>query len=126
MSRARKDRIDGLPRSSERAGFYCAPMFNFRGEGRWLSASANNRMNQPAPQIVTPVQSPDLELTLTRNSWYSPLSFETASWMIKHFPRPLTRSMSVAAGELGYRLCKDRREALQAKPERDDAEPETA
>ncbi len=32
--------------------------------------------------------------------------------MIKHLPRPLTRSMSVAAGELGYRLCKDRREAL--------------
>src|SRR3984957_4106775 len=70
-------------------------------------------MNQPAPQIVTPVQSPDLELTLSRNSWYSPLSFETASWLIKHFPRPFTRSMSLAAGELGYRLCKDRREALQ-------------
>ena len=70
-------------------------------------------MNQPAPQIVTQVQSPDLELTLTRNSWYSPLSFETASWMIKHLPRPLTRSMSVAAGELGYRFCQDRREALQ-------------
>ena len=70
-------------------------------------------MNQPAPPIVTPVQSPDLELTLKRNSWYSPLSFETASWMIKHLPLPLTRAMSVAAGELGYRLCRNRRVALQ-------------
>jgi KDO2-lipid IV(A) lauroyltransferase len=33
--------------------------------------------------------------------------------MIKHLPRPLTHSMSVAAGELAYRLCKNRREALQ-------------
>ena len=70
-------------------------------------------MNQPAPQIVTEAQTPELELTLTRNGWYSPLSFETASWMIRHLPRPLTRAMSLTAGELGYRLCKDRREALQ-------------
>jgi Kdo2-lipid IVA lauroyltransferase/acyltransferase len=69
-------------------------------------------MNQTAPQIVTEVQPPDLELALTRNSWYSPFSFETASWLIKHFPRPLTRSMSVAIGELGYRFCKGRRKAL--------------
>ena len=67
----------------------------------------------PAPQIVTQVESPDLELMLTHNSWYSPLSFETASWMIKHLPRALTRSMSVAAGELGYRFCQNRRKALQ-------------
>jgi len=32
--------------------------------------------------------------------------------MIKHLPRTFTRSMSLAAGELGYRLCKDRRAAL--------------
>lgn len=70
-------------------------------------------MNQTAPQILAQDQSPDLDLTLTRNSWYSPFSFETASWMIKHLPRPLTRSMSVAAGELGYRLCIARREALR-------------
>ena len=70
-------------------------------------------MDQTAPQIVTPVQSADLELTLTRNTWYSPFTFETASWIIKHFPQPLTRSVSVALGELGYQLCKDRREALQ-------------
>src|SRR6202011_5305188 len=68
------------------------------------------RMNQTAPQIVTQVQSPELGLTLPRNSWYSPFSFETAGWMIKHPPRRLTRSMGVAAGELGYRLCKHRRE----------------
>jgi KDO2-lipid IV(A) lauroyltransferase len=70
-------------------------------------------MNQPAPQIVTEAQSPELELTLTRNGWYSPLSFETAGWMIKHLPGPITRGMSLMAGELGYRLCKDRREALR-------------
>ena len=70
-------------------------------------------MDQTAPQIVTPVQSADLELTLTRNTWYSPFTFETASWIIKHLPQPLTRSVSVAVGELGYQLCKDRREALQ-------------
>ncbi|MBV9104554.1 MAG: lysophospholipid acyltransferase family protein [Verrucomicrobia bacterium] len=70
-------------------------------------------MDQTAPQIVTQVQPPGLDLTLTRNSWYTPCSFQTASWMIKHLPRPLTRSMAVAAGELGYRLCKHRREALR-------------
>jgi Kdo2-lipid IVA lauroyltransferase/acyltransferase len=70
-------------------------------------------MNQTAPQIVTPVQTADLELTLTRNTWYSPFTFETASWIIKHLPQPLTRPVSVALGELGYQFCKDRRKALQ-------------
>jgi len=69
-------------------------------------------MDQTVPQIVTEVQPPDLELTLTRNSWYSPLSFEAASWIIRHLPRPLSRSMSVGIGELGYRLCNSRRAAL--------------
>src|ERR1700730_2083389 len=113
MSRPRKDRTAGRPPSSARAGFYGGPMSNSPGESRWLSASANDRMNQPAPQIVTPVESPTLDLTLTRNSWYSPLSFETAGWLIKHCPRALTRLMSLTAAELGYRLCKDRREALR-------------
>ena len=69
-------------------------------------------MDQIVPQIVTEVQPPDLELTLTRNTWYSPLSFEAASWIIRHLPRPLSRSMGVAVGELGYRLCNSRRAAL--------------
>src|SRR6202040_2325624 len=112
MFRPRNDPTAGRPPSSVRAGFYGGPMSNSQGEGRWLSASANDRMNQPAPQIVTPVQSPGLDLTLTRNGWYSPLSFETAGWMIRHLPGPLTRGLSLMAGELGYRLCKDRREAL--------------
>jgi Kdo2-lipid IVA lauroyltransferase/acyltransferase len=88
-------------------------MSNSQEKSRWLSASANDRMNQSAQQIVTPVQPPGLDLTLTRNSWYSPLSFETAGWMTKHFPRAFTRSLSLTAAELGYRLCKDRREALR-------------
>jgi KDO2-lipid IV(A) lauroyltransferase len=69
-------------------------------------------MDQTIPQIVTEVQSPDLELTLTRNTWYSPLSFEAASWIIRHLPRAVSRSMSVGVGELGYRLCASRRAAL--------------
>jgi len=70
------------------------------------------RMDQTAPQIVTEDQSADLGLTLPRNSWYTPFSFEAASWMIKHLPRSFSRWMAVTAGELGYRLCTDRREAL--------------
>ena len=69
-------------------------------------------MDQTVPQIVTEVRPADLELTLTRNSWYSPLSFEAASWIIRHVPRPISRSMSVGVGELGYRLCTSRRAAL--------------
>jgi KDO2-lipid IV(A) lauroyltransferase len=74
---------------------------------------ANNEMNQTAPQVATEVQTPEAELNLSRNSWYSPFSFETATWLIRHFPRTWTRSLSVGAGELGYRLCTNRREALR-------------
>jgi Kdo2-lipid IVA lauroyltransferase/acyltransferase len=70
-------------------------------------------MNQTAPQVATQIQSPELELNLSRNNWYSPLSFETATWLIRHFPTTWTRSLSVVVGELGYRLCTNRREALQ-------------
>lgn len=70
-------------------------------------------MNQIAPQVATQVQTPEVELNLSRNSWYSPFSFETATWLIRHFPRTWTRTLSVAAGELAYRLCTNRREALR-------------
>ena len=69
-------------------------------------------MDQTVPEIITELQSPDLELTLTRNAWYSPLSFEAASWIISHLPRGFSRSMSLSIGELGYRLCTTRRAAL--------------
>src|SRR6476660_7600837 len=69
-------------------------------------------MDQTAPQIVTEVRPPDLELTLTRNAWYNPISFEAASWIVRHLPRHLSRSLSVGIGELGYRLCNSRRAAL--------------
>jgi lauroyl/myristoyl acyltransferase len=69
-------------------------------------------MDQTVPQIVTELQSPELELTLTRNAWYSPLSFEAASWIIRHLPRDLSRSLSASIGELGYCLCTTRRAAL--------------
>jgi len=70
-------------------------------------------MNQTAPQVATQIQTPEAELNLSRNNWYSPLSFETANWLIRHFPRTWTRSLSVGLGELGYRFCTNRREALQ-------------
>jgi Kdo2-lipid IVA lauroyltransferase/acyltransferase len=70
-------------------------------------------MNQTAPQVATQIQSPEVELYLTRNNWYSPLTFETANWLIRHFPSSWTRSFSVVAGELGYRFCTNRRAALQ-------------
>jgi Kdo2-lipid IVA lauroyltransferase/acyltransferase len=70
-------------------------------------------MDQTAPEIVTPLESPELELALTRNRWYSPLSFQTASWIIRHLPPDWSRSLSVGVGELGYRLCHSRRIALQ-------------
>jgi lauroyl/myristoyl acyltransferase len=70
-------------------------------------------MDQTAPQIVTPLESAELELTLTRNGWYSPLSFQAASWIIRHLPHEWSRSLSVGVGELGYRLCHSRRIALQ-------------
>jgi lauroyl/myristoyl acyltransferase len=69
-------------------------------------------MDQTVPEIITELQSPDLELTLKRNAWYSPLSFEAASWIISHLPRGLSRSLSASIGELGYRLCTTRRAAL--------------
>jgi lauroyl/myristoyl acyltransferase len=70
-------------------------------------------MNQTTPRIAAQVQSPEVELNLSRNSWYTPFSFETGTWLIRHFPRTWTRSLSVGFGEMGYRLCKNRRTALQ-------------
>ncbi len=70
-------------------------------------------MNQTAPQVAAPIPSPEEELSLARNNWYSPFSFQTASWLIRHFPRLWTRSLSVAFGELGYQFCTNRRKALQ-------------
>jgi KDO2-lipid IV(A) lauroyltransferase len=88
-------------------------MYNSRAANQWHSVLANNEMNQTAPQVATQVQTPEVELNLSRNGWYSPFSFNTATWLIRHFPRTWTRSLSVAAGELGYRLCTNRREALR-------------
>jgi len=53
------------------------------------------------------------DLVLTRNAWYAPETFETANWLIRHLPRTITRSLAVCLGELGYRLCSARREAVR-------------
>jgi lauroyl/myristoyl acyltransferase len=72
-------------------------------------------MDQSAP--LTEIQAADLEPALTRNAWYSPLTFQTATWLIEHLPRPLARTISATGAELGYRLCKQRREALMSNLE---------
>jgi KDO2-lipid IV(A) lauroyltransferase len=74
-------------------------------------------MHQSAPQIVTEVQAADLETALNRNAWYTPLSFQIATWLSGHLPRPLVRSVSAVSAELGYRLCRERREALMSNME---------
>src|SRR6516225_11963875 len=74
-------------------------------------------MHHSAPQIVTEVQAAELETTLNRNAWYSPLSFQIATWLVGHLPRPATRSISVTGAELGYRLCRERRRALMSNME---------
>ena len=55
---------------------------------------------------------PASDLVLTRNAWYAPQTFEAASWLTRHLPRTITRSLAVCVGELGYRLCSERREAI--------------
>jgi lauroyl/myristoyl acyltransferase len=74
-------------------------------------------MHQSAPQIATQVQTSDLEPALSRNAWYSPVTFETATWLIGHLPHSLTRLISAIGAEMGYRLCKQRREALMSNLE---------
>jgi lauroyl/myristoyl acyltransferase len=72
-------------------------------------------MDQSAP--LTEIQAADLGSALTRNAWYSPLTFQTGTWLIGHLPRPLARTISATGAELGYRLCKKRREALMSNLE---------
>ena len=72
-------------------------------------------MHQSAP--LTEFQAADLEPAPTRNAWYTPLTFQTATWLIRHLPRPLARSISATGAELGYHLCKQRREALMSNLE---------
>jgi lauroyl/myristoyl acyltransferase len=72
-------------------------------------------MHQSAP--LTEVQAADLEPALNRNAWYNPLTFKTATWIVGHMPWLLARSISATGAELGYRLCKERREALMSNLE---------
>ena len=74
-------------------------------------------MHQSVPQIASEAQAADLETPLNRNAWYSPLSFQIGTWLVGHLPRPLTRSVSATVSELGYRLCRERREALMSNLE---------
>jgi Kdo2-lipid IVA lauroyltransferase/acyltransferase len=68
-------------------------------------------------EIVREIQSTTTPIKLARNGWYSPLSFETASRIISHSPRGLTREFSAQVGRLGYLFCKERRAALRGNLE---------
>ena len=65
---------------------------------------------------MQPVTSkPDLaldEIALPRNAWYSPASFEVASWLIRHLPPSAGRALAAAVGRLGFEWCDTRREAV--------------
>jgi lauroyl/myristoyl acyltransferase len=71
-------------------------------------------MHQTAPEPVPALQGNQSDVSLPRNAWYSPFSFEVASWLIRHLPRPWTRSFAAGVGGLGYQFCPDRRAALLA------------
>src|ERR1700751_1063109 len=69
-------------------------------------------MHQTAPEPAPALQGNQNEASLPRNAWYSPFSFEIASWLVRHLPHPLTRAFAAGVGGLGYRFCPDRRAAL--------------
>jgi Kdo2-lipid IVA lauroyltransferase/acyltransferase len=69
-------------------------------------------MHQTAPEPVPALQGNQNGVSLPRNAWYSPFSFEIAGWLVHHLPRPLTRAFAAGVGGLGYRFCPDRRAAL--------------
>jgi Kdo2-lipid IVA lauroyltransferase/acyltransferase len=69
-------------------------------------------MHQTAPEPVPALQGNQNGASLPRNAWYSPFSFEIASWLVRHLPHPMTRAFAARVGGLGYRFCPDRRAAL--------------
>jgi len=68
-------------------------------------------MHQTAPEPVPALQGEN-GVSLPRNAWYSPFSFEIAGWLVRHLPHQLTRAFAAGVGGLGYRFCPDRRAAL--------------
>ena len=69
-------------------------------------------MHQTAPEPVPALPGNQNDVSLPRNAWYSPFSFEIANWLVRHLPRPWTRSFAAGVGGLGYRFCPERRDAL--------------
>lgn len=67
-------------------------------------------MDSTATQPASDLTAADV--ALMRNAWYAPQSFQMANWLISRLPRTISRSLAVCAGELGYRLCSDRRNAV--------------
>jgi lauroyl/myristoyl acyltransferase len=71
-------------------------------------------IHETARDPVTEFETPARGRSLPRNSWYAPFSFEIGNWIARYVPRPLSRAFAVSLGELGYRFCTDRREALMS------------
>jgi lauroyl/myristoyl acyltransferase len=69
-------------------------------------------IHETARDPITEFEAPAGVQSLPRNGWYAPFSFEIGNWIARHVPRPLSRAFAISLGELGYRLCTNRREAL--------------
>ncbi|MBV9492373.1 MAG: lysophospholipid acyltransferase family protein [Verrucomicrobia bacterium] len=69
-------------------------------------------MHQTAPRLPAELPIEVSEVSLRRNAWYSPVSFELASRLIQRMPRNASRSLAVGLGQLGYTFCHSRREVL--------------
>src|ERR1700746_3344951 len=74
-------------------------------------------MHQTAPEPVPALQGDRNGVSLPRNAWYSPFSFEIAGRLVRHLPHPLTRAFAAGVGSLGYRFCPDRRGPLMSNLE---------
>ena len=68
------------------------------------------RQTASGPAAELPIEV--AELALPRNAWYSPVSFEVASQLIRRMPRPMSRTLATGLGRLGYTFCHTRREVV--------------
>jgi lauroyl/myristoyl acyltransferase len=69
-------------------------------------------MSSGLSETSATVSNAEAELVLSRNSWYAPRWFEVAIWLTSRFPNVFSRSLAISCGELGYRLCTNRRAAV--------------
>ena len=71
-------------------------------------------IHETAPGPITEIEAPVGPSSLPRNGWYAPFAFEIGNWIARYVPSPLSRAFAVSMGELGYRFCRQRREAAMS------------